>query len=250
LRTNSKWVFFALFVLILGVNAIVNNPLSLSRFWFFGAIVGFMWLIFPLVHVFFRILYVVGMPGSQFVILPWFSQLTRQMGGIEYTLVSLRDYLNHGDFDGFQTITNCLILISEQGFFFGKNILSVMLFYIPRTMWASKAEPLGVVAADYMGYSFTNLSAPLYVELYADFGLISLVGGFWCLGHYVRKLDDSFNKLVSVGHIGVLTLMVCIFAGYITILMRGSLLGVISGIASLFLVVSIGSYLGGKKYSA
>lgn len=233
-----------LFLVALSVNSIINFPLSLSRFWLFGFLISLFWLVISLRSALMRAAFVVIMTILQFTMLPWFSQVTRDMGLLGFDIESIRQYVRYGDFDGFQTMANIIVYINEEGFEFGRNLVSAVLFFVPRTIWEYKAEPLGVAASQHMGYSFTNLSAPIYGELYADIGVTSLVIGMGLMGFYISRFDSYYkcglmNKQITVG-----VLITSVLAGYLIILLRGSLLGVLPGIATLMGVLVTASLLG------
>lgn len=248
-RQRKKVQLFAaaIFIIALGLNAVVNFPLGLARFWIFGFLISLIWLVVPLRRAKWRSLFVVGMTLLQFTLFPWFSYITRGKGLLGFSLADIRMYLHHGDFDGFQTIVNSLLYIQHTGFEFGRNITSVVFFFVPRSFWINKAEPLGTAAAQYMGYAFTNLSAPIYAEFYADFGILSLIIGMGVLGFSIGMIDDYYDQLVSTKRSGIGVLFAAVMAGYGIILLRGPLLGVIPGIATLFGVILIASWLSSKR---
>ena len=238
---RKKNISFANILLVLSallLNSIINYPLSVPRFWIFGFLISFMWIVFPLRRHIHRGAFVAGMTILQFTILPWYSQISRGKGQVDIGIQSFREYMRHGDFDGFQSIVNIAIYIQESGFELGRNMASIVLFFIPRTLW-DKAEPLGPAAAEFMGYSFTNLSAPIYAELYADFGFLTLVAGMMLFGYGVKRCDVFYDTMIRVKKINVGGLFAAVLAGYMIILLRGSLLGVIANIATLFGMLTI-----------
>jgi hypothetical protein len=160
-----------------------------------------------------------------------------------FDIESIREYMQHGDFDGFQSIANTLIYARETGLEFGRNLISVVLFFIPRSMW-NKAEPLGSAAAEHMGYAYTNISAPIYGELYIDFGIFSLVTGMAIIGFGVRLFDAYYTHMIKIKQYGTGLLLTAAMSGYLIILLRGSLLAVISSIATLFGLLIFASWLG------
>ena len=243
-RQGRRFPFAAVVIVIsaLGLNAIINFPLSVARFWVFGFLISLIWIVIPIRHAMFRCAFIVGMTMLQFTIFPWYSQITRSKGQVEFNIESLRQYMHHGDFDGFQSIVNITLYVQESGFELGRNIISVLLFFVPRAFW-NKAEPLGAAAAEHMGYVYTNLSAPIYGELYADYGLFSLFLGMAIIGFGISKCDNYYNRMIRARKFGVGILLTGVLAGYLIILLRGSLLGVIPSIATLFGVLAILSWL-------
>jgi len=220
-------------MLILGTNFIINFPLGLARFWIFGFLTSIIFILIPLRTPFLRAAFIMGYSIAQFTIFPWFSLITRNITGLkDFSLVAIRNYLQHGDFDTFQQMVNITSYLHDSGFEYGRNILSVILFFIPRSLW-EKADPLGPAAAEYMGYGFTNLSAPIHAELYADFGLVSLILGMALLGIWTTQLDHTYHKLINAEETGMGLVVIAVIAGFMLIVLRGSLLGIIPGISVL-----------------
>jgi hypothetical protein len=122
-----------------------------------------------------------------------------------------------------------------------------VFFFVPRFFWESKAMPLGIAAADNMGYVYTNLSAPIYAEFYADFGLFSVIILMAILGRSVRSADGFYNYSINSRRYGVGMLLVSVVAGYLIILLRGSLLGVVPSIATLFAILTFACWLSKQK---
>jgi hypothetical protein len=235
---------FVIFVCSVGINAIVNYPLSVARYWIFGFIISLMWIVYPLTKASLRSVFILGMTAMQFTILPLYSQITRDKGWIGGVDVeSIRHYLHHGDFDGYQSIVNALLYIHGNGYELGRNLASVVFFFVPRFFWESKAMPLGIAAADNMGYVYTNLSAPIYAEFYADFGFFSLIFVMFFFGWGIRLADGFYNYSINSRRYGVGMLLVSVVAGYLIILLRGSLLGVVPSIATLFAILTFASWL-------
>ena len=232
-----------IFIISLGINLIINYPLSVPRFWFFGFIISLIWLVKPLCLAGWRSAFVIAMTVMQFTIFPLYSQITRGGGWIGLDVESIRKYLHHGDFDGFQSIVNITLHIRENGFELGRNLISTILFFVPRDIWVSKAEPLGVAASSFMGYEYTNLSAPIYGEFYADYGLLSVIAGMALTGWVIKKSDCFFDHIVKTKQFCAGVVLVSTLAGYLIILLRGSLLGVVPSIATLVALLVAASWL-------
>ena len=105
------------------------------------------------------------------------SHITRGEGDFQLDL--FKYYQSSGDFDGFQSIINTVIYVNTYGFSYGNQIISSILSFIPRSIWASKADPTGSVAASAAGYEYVNISAPLPAEFFIDFGFIGLIYFFF-----------------------------------------------------------------------
>jgi hypothetical protein len=123
-----------------------------------------------------------------------------------------------GDFDAYYQLLNGLAL-QELNFFAPlKQFSGSLLFFIPRSVWAGKPRDTGAVIADYFGQRFQNLSAPLNLEMYINFGFFGLIIFFALLGLWISKNEKL--SFYSVQH----AISVQIFSGLFFIVLRGSLL--------------------------
>jgi hypothetical protein len=144
--------------------------------------------------------------------------------------------LTTGDFDAFPQIVNTLSYVDAYGMSLGHQLLGVLLFWVPRSVWPGKPTGTGTVVAEHMGYDFTNISSPLWAELFIDFGWIGVVAGLGALGYWFRIQDlrtDLYLRSFPIPPVaaGVLTF-------YLLIVLRGSLLNA----ASYLLVILISAW--------
>ena len=96
------------------------------------------------------------------------------------------------DFDGFQQVVNTLSYVQTHGFAGGHHLVSAVLFFVPRSVWADKATIASADVAKHAGYSFTNLSLPVHAELYLQFGIAGLVVGMLLLGVLAARVDSAW----------------------------------------------------------
>ncbi|MCQ1954396.1 hypothetical protein [Arthrobacter sp. zg-Y238] len=125
------------------------------------------------------------------------------------------------DFDGFQQVINTLDYVSDYGHTWGIHILSGIGFFVPRSIWAAKAEPASEAIAANAGYVFTNLSLPIHAEFYLEFGWLGLLAGMAVLGIVAGRLDGAWLKAP-----GTKAAMV---APYVAFAMLGVIRGPIGG---------------------
>ncbi|WP_157463072.1 hypothetical protein [Curvibacter gracilis] len=163
---------------------------------------------------------------AQITIFPALSELAR--GDItQFRPELVKDYLGgHGDFDGLQSTINVVNMVRDSGCLWGRQILSAIFFAIPREVWPDKSIGTGGEAGIYMNYPFINLSAPLPAEFYVDFGYFGLVLMSMAFGFFCGYLDCFFEKMKCNENFSGL-MVASIFYGYIFILMRGALVGVV-----------------------
>lgn len=133
-----------------------------------------------------------------------------------------------GDFDAFAQIINTLEYVTAHGPTWGYQLLGVPLFWVPRSVWPSKPVDTGIFLAEFKGYWFTNLSAPLPAELFINGSWLLLVVGMIAFGVMIRRLDRGSQL---GGSTGFPTVLGCIVPFYMILLLRGSLLQAMANLA-------------------
>lgn len=142
------------------------------------------------------------------------------------------------DYDAFAQINNTVLYVDRVGSTNGKQALGVVLFWVPRHFWPDKPTDTGILLADSRGYKFTNLSSPLWAELFINGGWPALVVGMVGLGVVTRRSDAEIDAALQRERSpGVLA---CILPFYLLILLRGSLLQAMS---SLLVILCCGLFV-------
>ncbi|WP_146363574.1 hypothetical protein [Arthrobacter yangruifuii] len=213
----------ALMAALVVMNVVVNNPISNSRYWTLAVLFG---LVLPLIRGrrgMFNLAIIGGTFASIFIF-P-LSDITRRANGTQaplqvdsvWTMIATKDY------DQFTMLANTVGYTADHGFSWGMQALGPLLFWVPRVGWADKPYDTGVEVGIWMNNANLNLSAPLWAEAWINFGLVGVMLVFIGLGVLAHRLDTGYRADVlgmgSVGYLGI-----SIFAGYLFILMRGSLL--------------------------
>lgn len=132
------------------------------------------------------------------------------------------EYLSNPDYDAFWQIANAVSYWVEGHVVVLSQFVGSVLFWVPRSLWPGKPTDTGVLLAQYRGYSFDNLSAPLWAEGMVNVGILGVVVLFVLLGVAVRVMDGRIVLAFSRG--GVWAVVGAILPVYLTILLRGSLL--------------------------
>ncbi|WP_310722936.1 hypothetical protein [Streptomyces sp. N2A] len=223
-----RWL---LLPLLAAVNVIVNNPVSQPRFWagtvLLALVFGASWLRGPRA---FR----VGAAAVATVVLVVFpySDYFRYDKREPVRIVSLAEqFTSNGDYDAFQQIETGVDYVRTHGFT-PTAALGPPLFFVPRAAWPGKPDDAGILLARHAGYSFENLSAPLWIESYMWAGFPSVVAVFGLIGAVGRRIDELRHRLRR--HRGTLAaLLVPAFGFYQLVLLRGSLMAIVGPLALL-----------------
>jgi len=166
-------------------------------------------------------------------VFPLADAFRRETGGAVTRTGFFTEYLSNPDYDAFWQIANALSywiegLVAPLSQFAGS-----LLFWVPRAFWASKPTDTGIMLAEYRGYSFDNLSAPLWAEALVNGGVIVVVILFVVFGCGARAMDVRITAALRRG--GVWAIVGAILPVFTTILLRGSLL---QATGALFLTIA------------
>ena len=150
----------------------------------------------------------------------------------------LGEYMSNPDYDAFWQIANAYSYWQDGFVVPLRQIMGSLFFWVPRSIWADKPTDTGIMLAEYRGYGFDNLSAPLWAEFLVNGGVIALVIGFLILGVVLHRLDVAV--VAGLTHGGLGAIIGAILPVYMTILLRGSLLQATGALAlTLFSIAAL-----------
>lgn len=152
------------------------------------------------------------------------------------------EYKGNPDYDAFWQIANAHSYVLDGLVQFGQQALGSLLFWVPRALWSNKPVDTGILLAQYRGYSFDNLSAPLWAEFLVNGGIGFLIVGFLVVGYLLRVMDKKLSPAFAQS--GYWAIVGAIFPVYMTILLRGSLLQATGAVA-----VALGCLLFVRRWS-
>lgn len=232
-RTTSGW---ALVVTLIALNLVINNPISLPRYWF-GTVALSLVLLSRRLSLGRTFMACVVL--CLVVVFPYadkyrYSGAASAGLGVHGSTPLAEQFVSKSDYDSFPQVITSAELVAENGPTYGRQAEGVLLFWLPRKIWPDKPYDTGVVLAQYNDFLInTNLSAPLWAEFYVNFGLVAVAIGFAGLGLASRRLDDGYLRGILSGRHTVVTLVTPVLATYQMIILRGSLLQAMSRLAVL-----------------
>ena len=136
-----------------------------------------------------------------------------------FAFLTIKMNYNHLDFDAYQLLMSIVSYTDNVKKTYGLNILSALMFLIPRSIWGNKMDATGGIVISYYGSWFKNVSAPYIGELYFAFGWLGVIIGSVVTGIIVKTID-SWNESKLFIKKGVF----CILCGMTIYISRGSLL--------------------------
>lgn len=226
-RARRSLVIIAVWLALTALNAVVNNPISNPRFWFLTVLFSLLFTVFPVSAALYRIALSLGVIVA-LVVFPFADRFRYDDANyrpVQTTSplepLALKDYDQTGMFAN--TIT---YVRSGRGHTYGGQLAGSVLFAVPRSVWPGKPMDTGVVVGQWMGATNTNLSSPVWAELWIDFGPVGMTAGFGVLGYAAARVDRRYaRRAVRRAPPGsLIALVVPLVAGYSFILLRGPLL--------------------------
>jgi len=132
--------------------------------------------------------------------------------------------LLEGHFDNYQ---NFIRMVKGGVVTGGRQLLGVIFFFIPRQIWPGKPEHSGIVIADNLNLSYSNISVNFFAEGYINFGFIGILLFIIIIAFLNARMDNFFWKKCN----GILfnnPLFTCLYLvifGMEFFILRGALLG-------------------------
>ena len=120
-----------------------------------------------------------------------------------------------GDFDAYSSLCSTINYVSTHGITWGKQLATVLLFFVPRNIWPSKSVGSGALVNKLEHSDFTNFSSTFIAEGYINFGIIGSVIFIIGLAIFIARYDHwywfsgrkNFNFIVYPAAIGMMFFM-------------------------------------------
>jgi hypothetical protein len=220
-RPPFVWLMWAALAALM---VVVNNPISNSRYWFGTILIALLFAVWPTLRAGYRGLVVVALFTAA-VLFPYTDYFRYEPVYRQATSGSVLQVMSaKGDYDAQAQLTNTVDFVDSSGLFYGQQALGALLFWVPRSVWPDKPVDTGTILATYARSTNLNLSAPLWSEAYIDFGLAGVVLAFLALGYAVGRLDLSYATAARWTGAHWALIAAPVAAGYLFIILRGSLL--------------------------
>jgi len=224
---QQKIAVCGLAIVVIPLQGIINFPGGLARFWLFGMAFAVILAFFPLRTWRQRFIGVTSFVAGTYVIFPLSAQ-TRlsESYDLQLSVPDLSNYLLSGDLDGLQSLLNVIAYTQDIGFTYGKQLLTLLLFFVPRSVWVDKSLHTGIVTSSFAGYDYLNVSCPIVGELYIDFGLLGVLLGGVLIGYGAAHAEAAYSRSAQLRHPNVSRLLYAMIGGFVVILARGPLEGI------------------------
>jgi hypothetical protein len=227
---------------------VVSNPLTVARFWLFGMVLIIIYASRIIVSVSHKLIFVATAVIFQILILPLEDSMARGVAGSQFIFNPLGYISSSGDFDGLQSSLNVYLLTEKEGLSYGYRFLGAALTFVPRNVWPAKPYATGQAAAESMGLSFSNLSAPIPAEIYVNFGIIGVIAIPFVIGYIGKMFDRAAQRAILIKAPMTIRLLYGGVIGFVVIISRGSLLAIMSPVYLYFGVVAFWYNCHSRRY--
>lgn len=111
----------------------------------------------------------------------------------QYILSSIQNTYLTGDYDAHQMFISIQRWVAQDGFSWGHQLLGAIFFFVPRSIWPSKALGTGQTAFTVLQqHWYTNVSAPIPSEGYVNFGVPGIIIFALITGYLTRRADIGY----------------------------------------------------------
>ena len=237
----SRLAWATLAFVLFAASLTMNNPLATARFKFGTVVLAFLFVL-PWRRLSAALL-MPFMIGIMIIVFPlaglYRSTLDVNVAAGVAAASTVTRFTQSGDYDAFQQILNTASVVDLHGLQGIKQIGGAFLFFVPRSFWPGKPTPTGSYVASELGYPYTNLSEPLWGELYISGGYLAVLLGFLAYGYVVGLLDRVGEIRKEKAGIGVGTVIVAIYGGYQLYLLRGALMPSLAYLVPMLLLAFV-----------
>lgn len=152
------------------------------------------------------------------------------------------DYFNTMNFDASQEF---MIAMKWQVVTWGYQLLGALLFFVPRSIWATKPIGSGAMLASHQPRAFTNISMPFWGEGYMNFGIIGVILFTILLAYITAVVDKKYWRQQHRSIVNLKDGYYLIFLGALMFILRGDLMSSFS-----YTVATFASYYAVTKISS
>lgn len=150
------------------------------------------------------------------LVFPFLNNFRRFTGEIKASFGFDFSMFNTLHFDAYASLTR---IISNDIVTYGKQLLGVVFFFIPRSLWDGKPDGSGIYQAEYLNLNFSNISCPFIAEGYINFGFFGVFLFTFFLAFLTSKLDRWFwdgafvNSFLKIPYFLILSMFLFVLRG-------------------------------------
>lgn len=139
-------------------------------------------------------------------------------------------FLEEAHFDSYQNFARA---VGTSFVTFGRQLLGVLLFFVPRSVWPSKPVGSGFELSLREEYYFNNISMPLHGEGFVNLGVLGAMLFASSAAIAFGVLDRRFSRQIGLRRIRSYNVAIyCFLCGALMFVLRGDMLSSVAYIAS------------------
>lgn len=129
------------------------------------------------------------MLASVLIVFPFLNNFRRFNSDSKLSIGLNYDMFTDMHFDAYLTFVR---IINLDLITYGRQLLGVIFFFIPRSLWHSKPESSGYLHADALHMYFKNLACTFLAEGYINFGLFGVFLFLFFIAWFTAYLDKAY----------------------------------------------------------
>ncbi len=196
---------------------ISNFPLALGRNFVAALYIPLLVSYFPQIlrKYWIKIVFIL----SVLIIFPFLNQGRKAILMSDMTIGIDTEMFLQGHFDNFSNLAR---LLREDTITYGQQLLGVLLFFVPRSIYPDKPISTGGYISELYGLDFDHISMNYWGEGYINFGIVGVFIFSLILAYYNSFFDKAFKQNIRVS-----SLFQCdftIYLGLLFFILRGDLM--------------------------
>lgn len=211
MKVKHKIILPILFILMI----ISSPPTGMARFSAAAMYIPVLLVMFPFLKKGYNLIFLIVI--GLLVVFPFLDNFRHLSSGKEIGFNLNFDQFTELHFDSYSMFMRVL---KDDVITFGRQLLGVIFFFVPRAIWPDKPEGSGHFMMNSMGSDFTNVSMPYFGEGYINFGFLGVILFIILISYVMAKLDANYwncvtdnNSINQIRYFMLLGLLVFILRG-------------------------------------
>lgn len=206
--------------LILSVLAILTCfPLGMARFSAAALYIPLMLIAVPIMRK--KNIFSLSVVGGLLLVFPFLNNFRYFSKDADIKIgMDLKMFLA-GDFDSFQNFT---LIVFDNIITYGRQLVGVLLFWLPRSIWPNKPVGSGAFMAEQEHFFFQNVSCNYFAEGYINFGFLGILFFLLFLSYFTARWDKMYWQSEIMTKNNYFHVIYMILIGMLFFILRGDLM--------------------------
>ncbi|MCC6186784.1 MAG: hypothetical protein IT256_06500 [Chitinophagaceae bacterium] len=186
----------SLFTTLLFLGLVANFPTAIPRYWLATFYLAALLLIFKKRFIRIKHLFATSLIGLSILAFPLLSILRYNVSEIPTRFPTLKSVFSFsflgGDYDAYSSLCTTIIYVTHNGITWGKQLTTVLLFFVPRSFWSGKSIGSGALVNKLPNSDFNNFSSPFIAEGFINFGVVGAILFISIAAWFISKYDQLY----------------------------------------------------------